>query len=73
MIQLDELDRIESEQRERSVRAEIEERFSARQRVQFRFFVDSFRRDVQRKVQGLRHERGMRREGPRREPPGPGH
>jgi len=69
--QLDRMDRAELEWRrlELDRRAELEEKLTARQRVQFRFFVDRFRRDMQRRVQRLRQERGTQREGRRRGPP----
>ena len=44
---------------------DIESKLSTRQRVQFRFFVERFRRDVQRKVQRLRQERGPPPDGAR--------
>jgi len=56
---LDRLGTIESEQRdtERSVMAEIDEMLTVRQRVQFRFFVQRFRQELQRRVQQLRRDR----------------
>jgi len=80
LSQLARLDRIEQEQRklEQRVRVEIDEQLSVRQRVRFRFFVERFRRDLQRRVQSLRNggepgEGAARRRGGR--PPresGPG-
>lgn len=56
---LDRLDAIEREQREaeRSAMAEIDEMLTVRQRVQFRFFIQRFRQELQRRIQQLRRDR----------------
>lgn len=66
---LDRLDRIEDEERarERSVMGRIDERLTVRQRVQFRFFIEAFRRRMEDRIRRLREDRNG---GPRREPPG---
>jgi Spy/CpxP family protein refolding chaperone len=71
---LDRLDRIEDEQRahERLVMARIDEQLTVRQRVQFRFFIEAFRRRMEDRIRELRSERDgrMRREPlDRRTPP----
>lgn len=56
---LDRLDSLEVEQRERerAVTARIDERLSVRQRVQFRFFTEAFRRKMEERIRALREER----------------
>lgn len=56
---LDRLGRIEDEERarERSVMTRIDEQLTVRQRVQFRFFIDAFRRRMERRIRELRDER----------------
>jgi hypothetical protein len=56
---LDRLDAIEVDQRrqERQLVAEVDARLTVRQRVQFRFFTQRFRRELQRRIQQLRRER----------------
>ena len=58
-VLLDRLGAIESDQREaeRAAMAEIDEMLTVRQRVQFRFFIQRFRQELQRRVQELRRER----------------
>jgi len=53
---LEQLERIEQEQRrlERTALEEIDALLTVRQRVQLRFFIERFRRELQRKVQQLR-------------------
>ncbi len=55
---LDRLDSLEFEQRdlERSAMREIDATLTVRQRVELRFFVQRFRRELQRKVQQLRDD-----------------
>ena len=56
---LDRLDAIENEQRaaERAAMTEIDGMLTVRQRVQFRFFVQRFRKELQQRVQQLRRDR----------------
>jgi len=67
---LDLLDRTENEQwqRERSLLQEIDEVLSTRQRVQLRFFIQRFRRQMQAKIRELRGDPGAE-ERPNRRPP----
>ena len=64
---LERLETIESDERaqERQVLALIDDSLSVRQRVQFRFFVERFRRELAQRVNRLRGERGR---GGRRAP-----
>jgi Spy/CpxP family protein refolding chaperone len=64
---LDRLQSIEDEQRaaERSAMSDIDAMLTVRQRVQFRFFIQRFRQELQRRVQQLRRDRMGG-------PPGPG-
>jgi len=57
---LDGLDRLDEEQRarERSAMARIDEQLSVRQRVQFRFFTEAFRRGMEDRIRELRQGRG---------------
>ena len=54
--------------------ARIDEHLTVRQRVQFRFFTDRFRRMVERRIDDLQRERrggsGRYRNGPPSRPPG---
>lgn len=63
------LDRIQDEERarERSVMARVDEQLTVRQRVQFRFFIEAFRRGMERRI---REWRGERERGSPRQPPG---
>lgn len=56
---LDRLETIENDQRaeEGSAMAEIDGMLTVRQRVQFRFFIQRFRQELQRRVQQLRRDR----------------
>lgn len=56
---LDRLERIQIDQRrqEREWVAEVDAMLTVRQRVQFRFFTQRFRRELQRRIQQLRGER----------------
>ena len=56
---LDRLEVIEKDHTElqRSLLSEIDRSLSVRQRVQLRFFVERFRRDIQRRIRELREER----------------
>jgi hypothetical protein len=67
---LDRLDRIEVDQREaeRVVMKEIDEQLTVRQRVKFRFFIQRFRRELQRRVEQLRRQRFGDGEGQFRPP-----
>jgi hypothetical protein len=67
--QLDRLDTIEQSVRaeEREVLKEIDKLLTVRQRVQFRFFTERFRRQLQNRIQSVRRER-MDREDRRRPP-----
>jgi len=67
---LDRLDRIEIDQREaeRALMKEIDEQLTVRQRVKFRFFIQRFRRELQRRVEQLRRERFGDGEGQFRRP-----
>lgn len=70
--QLDRLDALEGDHRqaERAVMARIDEQLSVRRRVQFRFFSERFRRELQRRVQSMRGgERQQRRDGQRPDRP----
>ena len=69
--QLDRLDASEREQweSERSVQKQVDGVMSTRQRVQMRFFLQSFRRDMQGKIRELRGERGGMRRPPRSQRP----
>jgi len=64
---LDRLQAIEDEQRvaERSTMTDIDAMLTVRQRVEFRFFIQRFRQELQRRVQQLRRDRMGG-------PPGPG-
>jgi len=68
---LDRLDAIQlrEQEQEREIFAGIDESLSVRQRVQLRFFVQRFRRDMMERMSDIRGERG-RGEHPRRRPPG---
>jgi len=68
---LDRWHRIEREQQdlERTILAEIDAQLTARQRVQLRFFIETFRRQIARRVQELRQGAGPGAgERPRRRP-----
>jgi hypothetical protein len=56
---LDRLESIEDEQRafEKSVQARIDQHLTVRQRVQFRFFAERFRRRLERRIEDLQRER----------------
>jgi hypothetical protein len=56
---LERLDTIEDEQRafERSVQARIDQHLTVRQRVQFRFFAERFRRGLERRIDEFRRQR----------------
>jgi hypothetical protein len=58
--QLESLERIEERHRtgEREIRTRIDAQLTARQRVQFRFFTERFRRELQRRIQQMRERRG---------------
>lgn len=67
---LDRLDTIEQDQRkvERTAMARIDEQLSVRQRVQFRFFIERFRKAMQQRIEEFRGDGPPRRGryGPRR-------
>jgi Spy/CpxP family protein refolding chaperone len=56
---LDRLDAIEEEQRaaEASVMVRVDEQLTVRQRVQFRFYTERFRRNLERRIEDLRRDR----------------
>jgi Spy/CpxP family protein refolding chaperone len=74
---LDRLESIDEEQRafEKSVQTRIDRHLTVRQRVQFRFFAERFRRKLERRIEDLQRERrgGPGRDGyrPRGEGPSP--
>ena len=59
---LGEMDRLEIGQREteRAAHAQIESELTVRQRVQFRFFIERFRNQLQERIRSLRDDRRMR-------------
>ena len=62
---------LEQQQLELSLLHEIDEHLSVRQRVQLRFFIQRFRGELRRRVEGLqgdRRGRGGPRRGPRERP-----
>lgn len=64
---LDHLEAIDEEQRvtEASVLVQIDELLTVRQRVQFRFYTERFRRNLERRINDLQRERrGGRSRGP---------
>jgi hypothetical protein len=69
---LDRLDAIDERQRaaERSTMSRIDEHLTVRQRVQFRFFAERFRRTLERRIQDLQRERRGGAGRPRGGPPG---
>jgi hypothetical protein len=72
---LDRLDAIEQERRaaEASVMARVDEQLTVRQRVQFRFYTERFRRNLERRIEDIRRDRhrsGNRRGAVPRVPPG---
>ena len=64
--QLELLERIEERHRtgERSIRTRIDAQLTVRQQVQFRFFTERFRRELQRRIQQMRDRRGTDGEPP---------
>lgn len=72
---LDRLDGIAGKERARelSVMGRIDERLTVRQRVQFRFFIEAFRRNMEERIRQLRdeRERGFGQPPPGRRPPPP--
>ncbi len=68
--QLARLDRAEIEhgERDRSIMREIDEGLSIRQRVQLRFFMQRFRREMQDRIHELRKDLGPGEVPPRRAP-----
>ena len=64
--QLDRLGAIEEEQRlnEAEVMAEIDAQLTVRQRVQFRFYTERFRRNLERRINEMQRDRGGRMRGP---------
>jgi hypothetical protein len=63
---LDRLEAIDEEQRltEGEVMTEIDAQLTVRQRVQFRFYTERFRRNLERRINEMQRERGGRMRGP---------
>ena len=70
---LDHLEAIEEEQRgvEASVMVRVDEQLTVRQRVQFRFYAERFRRNLERRIEDLRRDRHNGGDRSRHAPRGP--